>query len=205
MTHDSVITGLYERHAWDYNEDRSRSLMEKGWLDRFLAFVRPGGTVLDVGCGMAEPIARYIIETGFNVVGVDSSPSLIALCRERFPDAEWIVSDMRQLALGRRFDGILAWDSFFHLRSEDQREMFPRFSDHALPGAPLMFTSGDHEGEAIGSYRGEPLYHASLDRETYGELLSTNGFIVRSHLVNDPDCGGHTVWLAERLGTTLGD
>jgi hypothetical protein len=32
-------------------------------------------------------------------------------------DAEWLVSDMRRLALERRFDGVLAWDSLFHLRS----------------------------------------------------------------------------------------
>src|SRR5215216_3405122 len=97
------------------------------------------------------------------VVGVDASPTLIALCRERFPGAEWIVADMRELALDRQFDGLLAWDSFFHLSGDDQREMFPRFAGHARPGAPLMFTSGTSEGVAMGSYRGEPLYHASLD------------------------------------------
>jgi hypothetical protein len=32
---------------------------------------------------------------------------------------------MRSLTLGRRFGGILAWDSFFHLRQDDQRRMFP--------------------------------------------------------------------------------
>ena len=97
------IIELYERHARDFDCDRSRSLFEKAWLDRFLSHVPASGTVLDIGCGMAEPIARYFIEAGFNIVGVDSSPSLIEMCRKRFPAAEWIVADMRQLALGRRF------------------------------------------------------------------------------------------------------
>jgi trans-aconitate methyltransferase len=149
-----------------------------------------------VGCGMAEPIARYLIEAGFHVVGIDSSPSLIAMCRARSPDSEWIVADMRQLALDRRFDGLLAWDSFFHLRADDQRAMFARFAAHARPGAPLMFTSGPSAGEAIGSYCGEPLYHASLDPAAYEQLLAANGFSVRAYLANDPECGGHTVWLA---------
>jgi SAM-dependent methyltransferase len=121
------LIGLYERHAREFDRDRSRLLQEKAWLDGFLACVRPSGTVLDLGCGMGEPIARYIIDAGFRVVGVDSSPSLIDLGRRRFPDSEWLVADMRDLALGRRFDGILAWDSFFHLRVEEQRAMFERY------------------------------------------------------------------------------
>ena len=72
-------------------------------------------TVLDVGCGMGEPLARYLIEQGCRVVGIDSSGSMIAMCVERFPESEWLVRDMRTFELGRRFDGILAWDSFFHL------------------------------------------------------------------------------------------
>jgi hypothetical protein len=59
-----------------------------------------------------------------------------------------------------------------------------------------MFTSGTSAGEVIGSYRGEPLYHASLDPTEYEHLLSSNGFEVRSFVPNDPACGNHTVWLA---------
>jgi len=190
-----AIVDLYERHAQDFDRDRSRLLQEKTWLDRFLSLVRPSGTVLDIGCGMAEPIARYVIEAGFSVIGVDSSPSLIAMCRSRFPDSQWLVGDMRRLALGRCLDGVLAWDSFFHLNMDDQRAMFPRFAAHAGLGAPLMFTSGPARGEAIGSYCGDPLYHSSLDPSEYEELLSTNGFSVVAHVADDPECRGHTVWL----------
>jgi SAM-dependent methyltransferase len=195
MSAGSIID-LYDRHAHDFDRERNRSLVEKGWLDRFLGQVRSGGTILDLGCGMGEPIARYLLEAGFEVVGVDSSPSMIALCRTRFPRGEWLVADMREIALGRRFDGVLAWDSFFHLSADDQRRMFPRFARHTRPGAPLMFTSGTSEGEAIGSYHGEPLYHASLEPAEYRVLLAANGFSVQGYTRNDPACGDHTVWLA---------
>jgi hypothetical protein len=45
---------------------------------------------------------------------------------------------------------------------------------------------------------GEPLYHASLDAAEYRRLLAEQGFVVQDHVVEDPDCGGHTVWLAAR-------
>jgi predicted TPR repeat methyltransferase len=193
---DEPVIDLYERHAREFDRDRGRALQEKAWLDRFLELVPSSGTILDLGCGMAEPIAKYFIQSGREVVGLDSSRSMVELCRGRFPQSEWRVADMRQLELGRRFDGIVAWDSFFHLNMADQRGMFPRFAAHARTGAPLLFTCGPVEGEAIGSCGGEPLYHSSLRPAEYERLLHANGFSVRAYLADDPECGGHTVWLA---------
>jgi hypothetical protein len=61
-----------------------------------------------------------------------------------------------------------------------------------------MFTSGPAHGEAIGSYHGEPLYHASLDADEYAALLSAQGFEILAHVAEDATCGRHTVWLARR-------
>lgn len=102
----------------------------------------------------------------------------------------------------------LAWDSFFHLHPDDQRQMFPIFRTHAAPRAALMFTSGPSHGEAVGSFEGEPLYHASLDSAEHRNLLAQNGFAVVAHAVEDPTCGRHTVWLAQLsspVGAELND
>jgi SAM-dependent methyltransferase len=191
------IIGLYQRHARAWARDRGQQLFERAWLDRFCDLLPAGAAVLDIGCGSGKPIARYLIEQGCKLTGVDSSPEMIALCAASFPDLAWHVADMRTLSLAQRFDGILAWDSFFHLCPDDQRRMFPIFRVHAAPCGALMFTSGPAHGEAIGSYQGEPLYHASLDASEYRALLNANGFEVMAHMVEDPDCGKHTIWLAQ--------
>lgn len=197
MTSDAArIIDLYQRHAHAFVRDRSRSLFEAPWLDRFRALMPEGASVLDIGCGTGEPLARYLTERGCRVTGIDAAPEMIALCRDRCPDGDWRVADMRTLSLGRKFDGLLAWDSFFHLAHDDQRRMFPIFRDHAAPHAVLMFTSGPSHGEAIGVFEDEPLYHASLDPEEYRALLDAAGFEVVAHRSGDPDCGGHTVSLA---------
>ena len=103
---------------------------------------------------------------------------------------------MRTLQLDRTFNGIIAWDSFFHLSQSDQRRMFAIFQRHAASGAALMFTSGPSAGEVVGSYRGDPLYHASLDSAEYRALLHDGGFDVVTHVVEDPSCGLRTIWLA---------
>ena len=84
MTADATI-GIYRRHAAAFDRQRPRVLSERGWLDRFLALLPDGASVLDLGCGMGEPIARYLIARGCRVTGVDTSQPMLALCRTRFP------------------------------------------------------------------------------------------------------------------------
>lgn len=199
---DSVIDH-YERHARDWDADRNRHVdpwNDKPWHARFVAALSArGASVLDLGCGSGSPVAKYLAERGLHVTGVDSSPTLIALCRERLPGHEWLVQDMRSLQLARRFDGILAWDSFFHLTPDDQRGMFGVFARHAARSCVLMFNSGPAHGEDVGTYRGDPLYHASLDPTEYTALLGGIGFEVVAHAVEDWQAGGgRTVWLARR-------
>lgn len=190
------VIDIYRRHAAAFDRQRLRVLFERSWLDHFQAMLPDGGAVLDLGCGMGEPIARHLIDAGYRLTGVDTSPAMLELCRRRFPHHRWIEADMRGLALGERFDGVLAWDSFFFLRPDDQRAMFPVFANHAKLGAPLLFTSGPAAGEALGTFEGETLYHASLAPDDYRRLLSASGFSVVRHIAEDLDCDLHTVWLA---------
>ena len=191
------IIGLYERHAKSWDADRAtRPWHEKPWHDRFADLLPKGSAILDLGCGSGAPVARHLADRGFQITGVDSSPTMISLCRERLPGHRWLVADMRSLPLRERFSGILAWDSYFHLNHDDQRWMFGVFASHAAPGALLMFNTGHAHGEAIGNYRGEPLYHASLDAAEYTTLLDQSDFDPVAHAVKDAKAGGRTVWLA---------
>ena len=193
------VVDLYDRHAAAWNKLRTDHFIDRRWIERFHSLLAPSATVLDLGCGSGQPIARFLTEAGASVVGVDSSRQMLALCSTQFPAYEWIHADMRILALDRQFDAILAWNSFFHLKPTDQHRMFPVFQRHASPGALLMFTSGPSHGEALGVFEGETLYHASLDPQDYTEQLHDYGFEILDHIVEDAECGGQTVWLGRRL------
>jgi predicted TPR repeat methyltransferase len=200
MTHQANrIIAHYEKHACAWDHDRQNAgWNDKVWHARFIDRLDAGAHVLDLGCGSGSPVARYLHERGLHVTGVDGSAAMIALCQSRLPADTWIVADMRKLSLGRRFDGILAWDSYFHLDPDAQRGMFAVFAAHASAHAILMFNTGPQHGEAVGSYRGDPLYHASLAPAEYESLLAGWGFEVLEHAVNDPRAGGRTVWLCRR-------
>jgi len=123
---------------------------------------------------------------------------MINTARNHFPNERWLEQDMRTLALGETFDGIIAWDSFFHLTHDDQHDMFKVFDRHTHPGSALIFTSGPSHGIATGNFAGEVLFHASLAPDAYRGLLTQHGFDVMDMQLEDPDCAGHTVWLAKK-------
>mgnify|MGYP006271448185 FL=1 len=153
--------------------------------------------MLDLGCGCGEPIAAWYVARGDRVTGVDGAAAMIARCRALLPDVETVCADMRGLALGRRFDVVLAFDSFFHLAPAAQRAMFPVFAAHAAAGARLLFTSGARAGESVGRVGDSPVYHASLAPGEYRRLLRDSGFFPCWFRAEDAALQGHSVWLAQ--------
>jgi 2-polyprenyl-3-methyl-5-hydroxy-6-metoxy-1,4-benzoquinol methylase len=78
--------------------------------------LRPGTSILNLGCGHGVPISQALIEDGFMVYGLDASASMIAAFHKRFPEAPvacGAVQDSR--FCGSMFDGVVAWSLMFLL------------------------------------------------------------------------------------------
>lgn len=192
------IIEIYKKHARAWTELRGDFLYEKAWLDQFLSLIPVHSTLLDLGCGSGKPIADYLIQHNHKITGVDSSDVMIAMAQKNFPKQTWVQADMRTVELDQKFNAILAWDSFFHLTPDDQRQMFAQFAQFSVANTALMFTSGPTVGEAMGDMFGDALYHASLSQDEYRVLLKQYGFNVVKMVANDVECTGHTVWLAQK-------
>ncbi|HEX9881099.1 MAG TPA: class I SAM-dependent methyltransferase [Hyphomicrobium sp.] len=188
---------VYERNAKGFDQHRGRTLIERAWLDRFLAIVPAGEPLLDLGGGAGEPIARYLIASGREVWGADFAEPMLSLARERLPQATWVHADMRHLDLGRTFGGIVGWDSFFHLTRDEQRAVIPILARHLSPGGALLLTVGPEDGEVTGTVEGEAVYHASLSPEEYARLLRDAGLAIVDFVAEDPACDCHSVLLAK--------
>jgi ubiquinone/menaquinone biosynthesis C-methylase UbiE len=119
----SASTELGRNLEWSYRTS-----------SRTTSLVSPPAKVLDVGCGSGEPLARYFIERGYEVTGVDVVEEMLEMCRARFPQMKWLHGDMRRLDIHERFEIVIAWDSYFHLPPDDQRRMFGTFCNHTSPG-----------------------------------------------------------------------
>lgn len=193
-----AIRDTYERQAATFDAQRPRALFEARWLARFAACLPRRGRLLDLGCGAGEPIARWFMAEGFVVTGVDFADAMLAIARERWPEGDWRQADMRRLHLGERFDGIVAWDSFFHLTAEEQTGCIARMAAHLRPGGSLLLTVGPDAGEAQGTVGGEPVYHASLSPAGYATCLEDNGLRLTGFLAEDPKTNRHSVLMARK-------
>src|SRR6185369_17353486 len=98
---DQSIIDLYSRKGgnWAQLRKQESTLYERAWLDRFLAEIPGGGSILDFGCGCGVPIAQYFIERGYQVTGIDASPKLIDMAQASFPSQTWLLADMRTAKL----------------------------------------------------------------------------------------------------------
>ncbi len=109
--------------------------LEAAWLDAFRQCIqRQYPEVLYLGCSSGFPIAKALIDRDCAVTGVDTSEPLLDFARNSLPQGKWIAADMRTLDLSVRFDGIVAWRSFFHLDHDSRRGMFSVFAKHLRPG-----------------------------------------------------------------------
>ena len=196
------VLDTYEAVAAEWEAGRLRTLFERPWLGRMTAGLPRGARILDLGCGAGEPIAAFLMAQGFAVTGVDGARAMIEICRRRWPDGDWRRADMRELDLGETFPAVMAWNSFFHLTADEQREALPRIAAHVAPGGRFMATVGPGAGDVAGTVAGRTVPHSSLDLSEYAAILEREGMPIRRFTADDPDCNGHTVLLAQRKDAT---
>ena len=154
--------------------------------------------MLDLGSGAGEPIAAWLRAAGFRVTGLDLSDAMLSLARARHPEGDWRRGDMRALDLPDRFDGIVAWDSFFHLTPSEQPEALARMAAHLAPGGALLVTVGPRAGEAMGTVGGAAVYHGSLSPAGYAAALEAAGLRLTRFVAEDPEADRHSVLMAVR-------
>src|SRR3954453_12959074 len=79
---------------------------EAAELDRLIQERRPGAkTLLDVACGTGAHLEHIASE--YDVEGLDLDPEMLAVRRDRLPDAAFHEGDMASFDLGKRFDAVV--------------------------------------------------------------------------------------------------
>jgi cyclopropane fatty-acyl-phospholipid synthase-like methyltransferase len=169
----------YNKIADEWAESREKHSFVSNLVIEFASKVKPGGKILDIGCGTGFPIAKYLSEKGFEVTGIDISEKLLQKAIDRnLPNTTLYLCDFFDFEPKDKYDGIIAFDSFFHFPKEKQKLIYGRVSDWMNNDAYLLFTHVNKDGEGKGEMFDEMFYYSSLNKDEVLLLLSDKGFEV---------------------------
>jgi SAM-dependent methyltransferase len=122
--------------------------LDRHLLNRLAEDVRGHGLVADLGCGPGH-VARYLHDQGVRMRGIDLSPRMIDSARQRSPDIEFRVGDMRALDLpDGALAGIVAFYSLIHIGEPEMGATLRELRRVLAPGGLLLVAF--HIGEETG-------------------------------------------------------
>lgn len=135
------VRAAYDAVAREYDRQLSDELnvkpLDRAWLKAFVDLVRTG-TIADVGCGPGH-VTQYLADLHDDVVGIDLSPAMITIARERAPRLTFTVESMTRLATGdETWAGVVAWYSIIHLPARERAITFSEFARVLQPGGHLL-------------------------------------------------------------------
>jgi SAM-dependent methyltransferase len=172
--------------------DFARYYDHLGW-DRFArsaairlrSFIKLQGgkyeTALDFACGTGE-LEKLLKDTGIRFTGVDASPGMLKEARKKCPGVRFILSDVGEVRLNRKFDLVLfLFDSANHMNSLSHlRRVFKNARRHLREGGYFIFDiitdSGLERWEHVDIRRGED-YTVITNGYYYPEKRSADIFI----------------------------
>jgi SAM-dependent methyltransferase len=112
---------------------------EAAELDRLIQERRPGArTLLDVACGTGAHLEH--LAGRYHVAGLDLDAEMLAVARERLPQASFHQGDMADFDLGRSFDAVVCmFSSIGYVRTEERLgSALAAMARHLQPGGVLV-------------------------------------------------------------------
>ena len=112
---------------------------EAAQLDALIQARRPGAkSLLDVACGTG--VHLHHLAGRYEVEGLDLDPEMLAVARERLPDATFHHCDMASFDLGKRFDAVVCmFSSIGYVKTEEWlRDAIASMARHLEPGGVLV-------------------------------------------------------------------
>jgi cyclopropane fatty-acyl-phospholipid synthase-like methyltransferase len=142
---------FYEDNAEDFFRRSVDADMAEGWA-AFGALVKPGGRVLDAGCGSGRDTLA-LAKQGFRITPIEASPKLAALASAH-TGLPVTVMTFDQVGWRDTFDGIWACASLLHVPRADLPAAMRRLRDALVPGGVwwMSFKYGDEERQASGRH-----------------------------------------------------
>jgi ubiquinone/menaquinone biosynthesis C-methylase UbiE len=164
-------------------------------IPKLIAGIDPGAGVLDLCCGQGN-VSEALLAGGFQVMGADFSPTMLAYARERVPTGEFVEADAQDLPFADGdFDAVVCNFGIPHipdqpralaqvrrvLRSGGQFAMTSWCGPDVSPTFQVFYSSVQEHGDPHVAMPEGPNFHQFADETMARALLADAGFSQESH------------------------
>lgn len=185
----------YEVRAQEFLRGRDPSPIGTQVVDQWARTLGRGAAVIELACGGGYPISRVLDAAGLQLWAVDSSPTLLAEFRSRFPNIPVQCARVQESDFfDRKYDGAIAIGLLFLLSESDQAALISRVAEILVPKGRFLFMAPVQIG--IWNDLNTGLECSSLGQERYDELLRDAGFRV---IATYTDKGENNYYDAEKI------
>lgn len=132
------IINFFDSQAknWDANNIQNQQVIEK-ILD--IACIEDGVSVLDIACGTGVLFPYYQKREAI-VTGIDISPEMVKIAKEKFPEYEIICDNALTFDFQKQFDRIMIFNAYPHF--ENPEKLIEKLSKTLKSGGRFSIAHG---------------------------------------------------------------
>lgn len=144
---DQANLAFYENNAVSYANQTEVAVLSYLYSP-FLELLPIGARILDVGCGSGRDL-KIFLERGYEPVGIDPSPSLVEIARER-SSCSVVVGRAEALNFNAAFEGVWACASLLHLPRRILPRALANINKSLVQDGIFFLSMQNGSGESVG-------------------------------------------------------
>jgi cyclopropane fatty-acyl-phospholipid synthase-like methyltransferase len=193
-----IVRNTYDKIAGKYAVAR-RKFDSLPYLEKLRAALPEGADVLDLGCGSGVPVAKFLVDAGCRVRGVDLSEKQIELAKRNVPEGTFELRDISGIGVGEyAVDAVVSFYAIFHVPRETHADLFAKMRSFLRPKGMLLVTMAATDWEGIdANFLGEPMFESHYGPKKNAQMIRDAGFKI---LLDEIDLTGnekHQIIMAE--------
>jgi len=177
----AVVRTGYDAIGERYHEWSHLSPTRLDFVDQVLHRLRPGSTVVDLGCGPGDPATRMLVEH-HTVLGVDVSMEQLRIARRLAPNAGLVQADLVDFSMQpRSVDAVVSFFALGHLPPDTHAPLLRRAATWLRPGGMLLTSAPLEAGSTVEeSWLGVPMYFGGIGAAATVQAVTDAGLVVES-------------------------
>ena len=178
---------FYDKNIDEYYQ-KTLTLQDKFWLDKFVAYLPKNSRILDIGCAFGRD-TKFFTNNGFDTTGIDLSENMIEKAKAFSPSSKFYVMDMQNLYFDNEsFDGIWCSATLLHLNKDDAITAFKEIKRVLKKDGILYLNLKEGIGEKViidDRYQNSEKFYSYYQESEIKGLLDEFGFQVVDFKLED--------------------